>query len=104
MSKRTERVFIYILTNKRNGTLYIGLTTDLMRRMEEHRSKAVKGFTEKYNLMQLVYYEIHDNIQAAAQRERLMKKWKRLWKIELVEKQNPHWLDLYDDLRKKING
>ena len=77
MEKRTERVFIYILTNKRYGTLYIGLTTNLVKRMEEHRNKIVKGFTEKYNLTQLVYYEIHDDIHAAAHRERLMKKWKR---------------------------
>ncbi len=101
MEKRTERVFIYILTNKRYGTLYIGLTTNLVKRMEEHRNKIVKGFTEKYNLTQLVYYEIHDDIHAAAHRERLMKKWKREWKIELIEKKNPHWADLHADLKRK---
>ena len=101
MEKRTERVFIYILTNKRYGTLYIGLTTNLVKRMEEHRNKIVKGFTEKYNLTQLVYYEIHDDIHVAAHRERVMKKWKRAWKIALIEKQNPHWADLYADLKRK---
>jgi putative endonuclease len=69
--------------------------------MEEHRNKIVKGFTEKYNLTQLVYYEIHDDIHAAAHRERLMKKWKREWKIELIEKKNPHWADLHADLKRK---
>lgn len=101
MAKRIDRVFIYILTNKRYGTLYIGLTTNLTKRIDEHKKKIVKGFTEKYNLTQLVYYEIHDDINVAAHRERLMKKWKREWKITLIEKQNPHWVDLYADLKRK---
>jgi putative endonuclease len=102
MEKRTDQVFIYILTNKRYGTLYIGLTTNLMKRVEEHKLKMVKGFTSKYDLTQLVYYEMHGDIHAAAHRERLLKKWKREWKIVLIEKQNPHWADLYADLKRKV--
>lgn len=104
MDRRIDRVFLYILTNKRYGTLYTGLTTDLLRRVEEHRIKVADGFTRKYNLTQLVYYEIHDDIEQAAHRERLMKKWKRQWKIELIEKQNPDWADLYEGVKKKVNG
>jgi len=100
MSKQT---FIYILTNKPYGTLYIGLTTNLVRRVWEHKNKVVKGFSDTYNLMTLVYYEIHDDIHEAARRERLMKKWKRDWKIELIEKSNPQWHDLYEDLKVKVN-
>ncbi len=94
--------FIYILTNKPYGTLYIGLTTNLVKRIDDHKNKVVKGFTAKYNLTNLVYYEIHEDIEKAAQRERLMKKWKRDWKIELIEKANPQWYDLYEDLTKKV--
>ena len=102
MDRRIDRVFIYILTNKIYGTLYIGLTTNLVKRIEDHKNKTVKGFTKKYNLTKLVYYEIHDTIEEAAQRERLMKKWKRDWKIELIEKANPNWHDLHEDLMKKV--
>lgn len=104
MEKRIGRVFIYILTNKRYGTLYIGLTTNLVKRTGEHRNEVVDGFTKKYGLKKLVYYEIYDDIEAAAHRERLMKKWKRGWKIELIEKSNPNWHDLYGDVKKKVNG
>lgn len=97
-------VFIYILTNKRYGTLYTGLTTNLMRRMEEHRAGTFKGFASKHHLRQLVYYEIHEDINAAAHRERLLKKWKRLWKIELIENSNPNWYDLYEDVKRKWNN
>ncbi|MGB0720292.1 MAG: GIY-YIG nuclease family protein [Bdellovibrionales bacterium] len=96
-------VFIYILTNKRYGTLYTGLTTDLMKRMYEHKNGLADGFTKKYGLKTLVYYEIHEDMQAAAHRERLLKKWKRQWKIELIENSNPNWYDLFEDVKKKWN-
>ena len=94
--------FLYILTNRPYGTLYIGLTTNLVKRINDHKTKTVKGFTEKYNLTNLVYYEMHDTVENAAIRERLMKKWKRTWKVELIENSNPQWYDLYDDLLKKV--
>ncbi len=90
--------YIYILTNRRNGTLYIGVTTDLRRRVWEHKNKQIEGFTKKYNIGNLVYFEIHEDYWEAANRERRMKKWNRNWKIELIEKLNPEWRDLYDEL------
>ena len=90
--------YIYILSSKRNGTLYIGVTTDLKRRVYEHKSKAIEGFTKKYNVSDLVYYECYDDYWIAANRERNMKDWKRDWKIRLIEKDNPEWKDLYDNL------
>lgn len=95
--------FIYIVTNKRNGTLYVGLTTNLVRRIYEHKHKLADSFTKKNNCSTLVYYEIHEDIQEAAHKERLMKKWKRDWKIELIEESNPQWVDLYEDISKKWN-
>lgn len=89
--------FVYILASKRNGTLYIGVTNDLVRRIYEHKEKMVKGFTKKYNVSLLVYYEEHGNIHSAIQREKQMKKWNRAWKIDLIEKYNPKWLDLYNE-------
>ncbi|MCB1721615.1 MAG: GIY-YIG nuclease family protein [Alphaproteobacteria bacterium] len=88
-------VFVYILANKRYGTLYAGLTTNLMKRIEEHRQGLADGFTKQHGCTQLIYYEIHKDIDQAAHRERLLKKWKRQWKIELIEKSNPNWYDLY---------
>jgi putative endonuclease len=104
MDRRIDRVFIYILSNKRNGTLYTGLTTNLVRRMEEHKAGKRGGFTKEHGLTTLVYYEIHDDIQAAANRERLLKKWRRIWKIEMIEKQNPNWYDLHEDVLRKWNN
>lgn len=89
---------VYILASKRNGTLYIGVTSELKKRIWEHKNKIVRGFTEKYGVVGLVYYECTDNIQSAIQREKQLKKWKREWKIELIEKGNPGWKDLYDTL------
>lgn len=88
---------VYILTNKPYGTLYIGFTNDIARRMREHKSGATKGFTYKYNLTKLVYFEIHKTNSDAFIRERQIKKWKRAWKIELIENQNPEWKDLAED-------
>jgi len=88
--------FVYILASKRNGTIYIGVTNDLIRRVWEHREGAAVGFTKKYGVTTLVYYECFEEISAAIQRETRLKKWKRLWKIALIEKDNPRWLDLYE--------
>jgi putative endonuclease len=88
--------YVYILASKRNGTLYIGVTNDLMRRVYEHRNDLVEGFTKKYGVHLLVYYEQHNNAESAIQRERQMKKWNRQWKINRIQEQNPDWKDLYD--------
>ncbi|MFA6512414.1 MAG: GIY-YIG nuclease family protein [Patescibacteria group bacterium] len=89
--------FVYILTNKRNGTLYIGVTNNLERRMVEHKQRLVEGFSKKYELHQLVYFENTKSIEAAIWREKCLKKWYRKWKIRLIEEQNPEWMDLAED-------
>ena len=90
--------FIYILASKRNGTLYIGVTNDLIRRIYEHKNDLIEGFTKKYNVHRLVYYEQTDSIETAILREKRLKKWKREWKINLIESMNPNWDDLYEKL------
>ncbi len=86
--------YVYILASGRNGTLYIGSTDDLARRIEEHRSGAVLGFTRKYGVAVLVWFEVHETRESALARERAMKKWNRAWKIALIEKENSGWNDL----------
>ncbi|OGH58612.1 MAG: hypothetical protein A2725_02840 [Candidatus Magasanikbacteria bacterium RIFCSPHIGHO2_01_FULL_33_34] len=86
--------YVYILASKRNGTLYIGVTNELTRRVLEHKNKVIKGFTEKYGVDKLVYYEDYVNIEEAIKREKAMKKWNREWKVKLIEKNNPNWNDL----------
>jgi len=88
--------YIYILSNKTATTLYIGVTHNLVRRVWEHKQKVVKGFTNKYHLDKLVYYEICEDRTYAIEREKQLKKWNRSWKEDLIRKQNPEWLDLYD--------
>ena len=90
--------FVYMLASKKNGTLYIGVTNNLLKRIYEHKNNLVAGFTQKYNVHSLVYYEVYRNILDAIAREKRMKKWKRKWKIELIEQSNPNWEDLYDSL------
>ena len=90
--------FVYILTSKKNGTLYIGLTSNLKTRIYQHKQSVVKGFTQKYHVHSLVYFEKYDDIQEALKRERRLKKWNRDWKIKLIEKVNPDWKDLYSEL------
>jgi putative endonuclease len=90
--------FVYILASRRNGTLYVGMTDDLVRRTWEHRNGVVPGFSRKYGVKSLVWYEVHDTREAAFQRERQIKKWNRAWKLELIEKSNLEWRDLGDDL------
>lgn len=87
-----------MLASKPNGTLYTGSTSDLVRRVWEHKVKAVPGFTAKYGVDRLVWYELHQSLAAAAQRERRIKEWRRAWKIALIEQENPRWSDLYPGL------
>ena len=90
--------YVYILASQRNGTLYIGHTESLGRRVWEHRSAAVPGFTARYGVKRLVYFESHETRDAAFRRERAMEKWRRLWKLELIERFNPAWRDLTDEI------
>jgi putative endonuclease len=92
------KYYIYIITNKKNGTLYIGVTSNIARRIYKHKNKLFKGFSSKYSLDKLVYCETYDNIQNAIRREKQLKNWKREWKIELIEKSNKDWKDLSFDL------
>ncbi|MFA3781635.1 GIY-YIG nuclease family protein [Melioribacteraceae bacterium 4301-Me] len=93
-----NQYYVYILASKKNGTLYIGVTNDLIRRVYEHKAGLIEGFTKKYNVKMLIYYEVHKDINEAIKREKAMKKWLRKWKIELIEKSNPEWRDLYEEL------
>ncbi|MCP4583358.1 MAG: GIY-YIG nuclease family protein [candidate division Zixibacteria bacterium] len=90
-----KQYYVYIVTNKKQGVLYIGVTSDIIKRVYEHKNGFVKGFSKKYNTDKLVYNEIHGDIKEAIIREKQMKKWNRQWKIELIEKSNPEWNDLY---------
>jgi putative endonuclease len=90
--------YVYILASMKNGTLYIGVTNNLIKRVYEHKNDLVEGFTKKYQVHNLVYYEIFDSVYEAISREKQMKKWKRQWKINLIEKINPLWQDLYNEL------
>jgi len=96
-----KNYFIYIVTNKSRGTLYIGMTNNLLRRGYEHRKGLIDGFSKKYNLKRLVYFEVFNSVEDAIQREKRLKKWSRLWKINLIEKANPNWDDLYEQLVKE---
>jgi putative endonuclease len=89
---------VYILASKYNGTLYIGVTSNLIQRIWQHKNNLSDGFTKKYAVHNLVYYEVHNEMLSAIQREKQLKKWNRQWKINLIEKLNPTWKDLYQDL------
>jgi putative endonuclease len=90
--------WVYIMTNRPDGTLYIGVTSDLVRRASQHRTGEMTGFTRTYWLKQLVYYERYEEIVDAIGREKVMKKWRRAWKVELIETMNPEWRDLYGSI------
>ena len=90
--------YVYILASRKNGTLYIGVTNNLIRRTFQHREELVEGFTKKYKVHKLVYFETHDDVRIAIQREKNMMHWSRAWKIALIEKDNPDWRDLYETL------
>ncbi len=89
---------VYILASRRNGTLYTGVTTNLAKRVWEHKKDIIEGFTKKYGVHLLVYYELHDDIISAITREKQIKKWNRAWKLELIERKNPDWRDLWEEL------
>jgi len=95
-----KNFYVYILCSKRNGTLYIGITSDLIKRLYEHKNDLVNGFTKKYNVHRLVWYEIHESAESAITREKQIKKWKRAWKIKMIEQSNPEWNDLYETICK----
>ena len=89
---------VYILASKRNGTLYTGVTSDLVKRIWEHRNDMVDGFTSRYGIHRLVWYELHDSMESAITREKRLKNWKRKWKLELIETRNPEWIDLFNTI------
>ena len=89
---------VYILASKRNGTLYIGVTSNLLKRSWEHKNDLTEGFTNRYGVHRLVYYELHEDMVSAITREKQMKKWNRAWKLELIESQNPSWRDLWEEI------
>ena len=93
-----KKYFVYIMASRRNGTLYIGVTNDIVRRVYEHKNNVIKGFTEKYKVHHLVYLEETDDINSAIAREKQLKKWKRDWKIRLIESMNPEWKDFGEEL------
>ena len=93
---------VYILASRRDGVLYIGVTSDLHGRMAEHDQKLIEGFTKRYGVTQLVYYEFHDDMAGAIAREKQLKEWRRAWKVRLIENMNPEWVNLFDDATGEI--
>ena len=93
-----KQSFIYIMANKRNGTIYTGVTSDLPSRVWQHKNNFIEGFTAKFNLHKLVYFERHENIKSAIKREKQIKKWRRKWKLQLIEEENQEWRDLYEEI------
>ena len=93
-----KKYFVYIMASHRNGTLYIGVTNDLARRAHEHKNDLLEGFTKKYKVHRLVYFEETETIDSAIRREKQLKGWKRIWKLKLIEEINPDWNDLYEEL------
>ena len=89
---------VYLLASERNGTLYVGVTSNLVKRIWEHKEKLADGFTKKYAINHLVWYEVHETMESAISREKAIKEWKRLWKLRLIEVMNPEWNDLYDQI------
>jgi len=89
---------VYILASKQNGTLCIGVTSELVKRIWEHKNNMVEGFTKRYGVHRLVWYEVHESIESAIEREKRLKEWKRKWKLELIESSNPNWQDLYNTI------
>lgn len=99
-----KRGYVYLLASGRNGTLYVGVTSDLVRRIWEHRQHLVEGFTKCYDVDRLVYYEVHGSMEEALHREKRLKRWCRRWKLELIEGVNPSWRDLYEELEDPTLG
>ena len=90
--------FVYMLASQKNGTLYVGVTNDLIRRVHEHKSKVVPGFTSQYGVDRLVWFDQTDSVESAIAAEKRLKRWKRAWKVALIEKANPEWRDLYGEI------
>jgi putative endonuclease len=90
----SEQYYVYLLSSRKHGTLYIGVTNDLIRRVHQHQAKAVRGFTKRYGVDKRVYFEIFEDPLSAITREKQLKKWRREWKVQLIENQNPEWIDL----------
>jgi putative endonuclease len=93
-----RQYFVYILASRMGGTLYVGVTNDLVRRVYEHQTKSVEGFTKRHGVVRLVYFEAFEDINEAIAREKRLKHWNRAWKIRLIEERNPHWADLYPSI------
>ena len=93
-----QQPVVYILASKRNGTLYTGVTSNLAKRIWKHKNNQLEGFTKKYQIHMLVYYEVHEDMYEAITREKQIKKWNRKWKLDLIEKMNPQWKDLWSDI------
>ncbi len=93
-----KRFYVYILSNKRNGTLYTGVTSDLLKRVYEHKNDLIDGFSKRYGIHDLVWYEMHETAESAISREKQIKKWNRKWKLDLIDNSNPFWEDLYEKL------
>jgi putative endonuclease len=91
-----KRYYVYLLASRQYGTLYVGMTSDIVRRVWQHREGSVDGFTKRHDVKRLVWFEVHDDVMAAIAREKQIKKWNRSWKIELVQANNPHWQDLFE--------
>ncbi len=93
-----KEFYVYILASKRNGTLYTGVTSNLIKRIWQHKNDLIDGFSKKYNVKNLVYYEVHSNAESAITREKRIKKWRRAWKLRIIEEKNPGWKDLYEEI------
>jgi putative endonuclease len=93
-----KQFYVYILASKPNGTLYTGVTSNLIQRVWQHKNDVIQGFTRKYNVKTLVYYEVHENAESALTREKKIKRWRRAWKLGLIENSNPEWRDLYENI------
>lgn len=93
-----KQFYVYILTKKRNSTFYVGMTSNLPKRIWEHKNEVAEGFTKEHNIKMLVYYEVFDNAEHAIKREKRLKKWNRSWKMKVIEEMNPEWKDLYNDI------
>lgn len=98
MASMAKHPCVYLMASRRNGTLYVGVTSDLIKRVWEHKNNIVEGFTKRYGIHVLVWYELHPTMESAIQREKALKEWKRAWKLELIEKVNSQWQDLYSNL------
>jgi len=94
----SKQFYVYILTKRRNSTFYVGITSDLPKRIWEHKNEVADSFTKKHDIKMLVYYEVFDNAEYAIRREKRLKRWNRAWKMKVIEAMNPHWHDLYEDI------